>query len=535
MKQISRIVLTGVLLLSIGLSGVASAQELMAEYEVAEARLQDTPSKWGFKGLYTLFSPDTAQKGKYGLGLYWDMTRFVIPGDPRYPQVMEVTLGGYYGITDRLEVGIAAPFRSLTIPDRESRVIGTRPDGSDARTRFDDDPAFDEINESGFSNVSLGVRYNAVRGANFMMTPYIQAFLPTASDPEAGIGADNTRIHFGMSAGTVVGEDRPVRLYSQVAYQFATDYDQDRRDFMETPPYVEPERRPRFDFFGSNPLYHEYGNTLFYSAGFALPLIMEEERDDSMAMDLFSEFLFYHSLEDDDHIPMYEDGDPLDVVQDGGMAHVGAKLGFDNGVALTAGWGSILFAEEPMYESPHWRAFAGLTYNPAEATTVTPYEPVTGELLPRERLERPDEDYGYEPIEVTPEEREGYFDCTQELLMVHFDFDKSTLTAEAMARLDAIGKYMRICTNAKLEVQGHTDWIGTENYNYGLGNRRARAAVYYLMYDQGIDPSRIVSPEKLANGVIAGESYGETQPLQSNETDAGRAVNRRAQFVKLTY
>jgi outer membrane protein OmpA-like peptidoglycan-associated protein len=343
-----------------------------------------------------------------------------------------------------------------------------------------------------------------------------------------------------VSAGTVVGENRPVRLYTQVAYQYATDYDQDRRDFMETPQSmsVAPTDRPRFEEFGTNPLFHEYGNTLFYGAGFAIPLIVEEQREDSMAMDLFSEFMFYHSFEEEDYIPMFED-DPsrnvydqeLDVVQDGGVAHVGAKVGFDNGLALTAGWGAVLFAKEPMYESPHWRAFAGLTYNPPEKISRT--ELITEQPQP---IGPGDLSGSSTPIQIKkPPVEPPRLDCSQELLTIHFDFDRSNLTPEAMARLDAIGKYMRLCTNAKLEVQGHTDWIGTENYNFGLGNRRARAAVYYLVYDEGIDPARIVSSEKLAKGIIAGESYGETKPLQSNETDAGRAINRRAQFVKLTY
>jgi outer membrane protein OmpA-like peptidoglycan-associated protein len=295
---------------------------------------------------------------------------------------------------------------------------------------------------------------------------------------------------------------------------------------------VAPQDRPRFEQFGTNPLFHEYGNTLFYGVGFAVPIVADR-------MDLFSELQFYHSFDDPDYIPMFED-DPssgeydqeLDVVQDGGMARIGTKIGFGNGFALTAGWGSILFAEEPMYESPHWQAFAGLTYNKPEKTPITAPPPPPGGGLPGARLEGPMEERPPLPIDVDPPDT---FNCDQELLTVHFDFDRSNLTPEAMARLDAIGKYMRLCENAKLEVQGHTDWIGTENYNYGLGNRRARAAVYYLVYDQGIDPARIVSSEKLAKGIIAGESYGETQPLQSNETDAGRAVNRRAQFVKLTY
>ena len=76
--------------------------------------------------------------------------------------------------------------------------------------------------------------------------------------------------------------------------------------------------------------------------------------------------------------------------------------------------------------------------------------------------------------------------------------------------------------------------MGTENYNMGLGNRRARAVVYYLVYDEGIEPERVVLKTKMdkAPPVIAGETYGETQPVASNETDAGRAQNRRVQFAK---
>ncbi len=507
MQRISGILILVVVLVGMSLSG-AYAETITYTWE--EPQLADTPSKYGFKGLYMLFSPDTYQKGSFGVGAYWDMTRFALPGDPRYPEVMEFTLGGAYGITEKLEVGVAAPFRSLTIPDRDGN-------------RFADDPAFDEISESGVSNVSIGLRYNLLQGENFAMSPYIQAFLPTASDPDAGTGADNTRIHFGLSAGRVLEDFRSTRLYSQVAYQFATDYDQDRRDFTETPPYVTPSSRPRFEEFGSNPLFHEYGNTLFYGAGLAIPLI--EDR-----FELFSELLFYHSFEDKDHIPMYEDGDELDVVQDGGIGHVGAKIGFGNGLALTGGWGGILFAEEPMYESPHWRAFAGLTYNRPQKVTET-----IDVVVPS--MEDPAADLGRSGPPIDPEVivtgPGATLDCRQELVMVLFEFDRSNLTPEGIQALRRVGKIMRLCDQMTLEVQGHTDWIGTENYNYGLGNRRARAAVYYLVYDEGVDEARVVKPEKLAKGIVAGESYGESVPIASNETDSGRTSNRRAQFVKL--
>ena len=166
-------------------------------------------------------------------------------------------------------------------------------------------------------------------------------------------------------------------------------------------------------------------------------------------------------------------------------------------------------------------SFIGVTYNRPHKIVVKPGEPLPGEesgqLQPLP-----------EPEQILPP---GGFDCsTIELAMVHFEFDKSTLTPEGIATLQQIARLLRVCDQTVIEVQGHTDWIGTENYNMGLGNRRARAVVYYLVYDEGIDPSRIVKPEKLERGIIAGETYGESVPIASNETDSGRALNRRAQF-----
>jgi hypothetical protein len=221
-------------------------------YTSEEQWLSDTPTKFGPAGLYSIFSPATYDKGKFGVGLYFDYTRFCLPGDPRYPQLMELTLGGAYGLTDRLEVFASAPFEFLKIPaaPKETR------DPSDLAVQ-------DDVSESGFGNLGLGVRYQLTD----WFTPYVQAFLPTGSDPEKGIGADNTRIHVGGSLGTTLGS---TRLYSQVAYQFATAYDQDRRDFSEVNAAYP---RPRYERFGTNPLFREYGSTLFYGAGLAVPIV----------------------------------------------------------------------------------------------------------------------------------------------------------------------------------------------------------------------------------------------------------------------
>jgi outer membrane protein OmpA-like peptidoglycan-associated protein len=501
--------------------GLSVAQAETKTYTDEVYRVADTPNRYGFPGLYMINNPNTREQGKFGLGLYWEMSRFCLPGDPRYPRLQEISLVGGYAITDKLEVAVSAPFRLLNIPSVSSD------------DRWPDDEALEDIKESGFSNVSVGLRYNIIGPAEgeegFALTPYVLAFLPTASDPEAGTGADNTRIHIGATAGLPLGI---ARLYAQAAYQIATAYDQDEQNFTERGGNSRNNipHRPRFEYFGTNPLFHEYGNTLFYGGGLAVPL----NEDDTA--ELFSEFLLYHSFDDPDYIPLFEDyneaGDyeALDVVQDGGMAHVGAKIGFGNGITLTGGWGAILFAEEPMYESPHWRVFAGLTYHsPTEKVTeviITPPPPKDG------TAKLPPSEAPYIP----PEPPRRGIDCDEIYeIVVNFEFDKATLTPEGMAALDRLASLLRQCPDEMVEVQGHTDWDGTENYNMKLGARRARAVVYYLVYDQGIDPSRVVLNEKLVRTpqLIAGETYGESMPVASNESDAGRAQNRRVQFVKM--
>ena len=125
--------------------------------------------------------------------------------------------------------------------------------------------------------------------------------------------------------------------------------------------------------------------------------------------------------------------------------------------------------------------------------------------------------------------------CYNILPIVPFDFDRSTLNSEAIEALTRVGILMRYCPTWVLEVEGHTDWEGDENYNFGLANRRARAVIYYLIYDQGVEAERLVSSEKLSQGILAGESYGEFVPIAPNNDESRRAYNRRVQFSKIVW
>jgi outer membrane protein OmpA-like peptidoglycan-associated protein len=101
----------------------------------------------------------------------------------------------------------------------------------------------------------------------------------------------------------------------------------------------------------------------------------------------------------------------------------------------------------------------------------------------------------------------------------YFEFDKSDLTPEMKAELDRAAKIMQDDPDVMLELQGNTDSVGTDAYNKKLGERRAEAVFDYLK-SKGIDPDRL---KKV--------SFGESKPVASNATDAGRAQNRRVDIV----
>jgi outer membrane protein OmpA-like peptidoglycan-associated protein len=100
---------------------------------------------------------------------------------------------------------------------------------------------------------------------------------------------------------------------------------------------------------------------------------------------------------------------------------------------------------------------------------------------------------------------------------VTFEPGRADLTETSLPVLDMIAAIVRGC-GAAFEVASHTDATGDAAMNLALSQRRAEAAVRYLV-QSGVDPDRLVAV-----------GYGETQPLADNATEAGRAANRRLEF-----
>lgn len=124
-----------------------------------------------------------------------------------------------------------------------------------------------------------------------------------------------------------------------------------------------------------------------------------------------------------------------------------------------------------------------------------------------------------------PGEVVGPDGCPQAVVIdlrgVNFAFDKSELTPESIAILDQAVDVLNRYPAMKVEVAGHTDAVGTDAYNQGLSERRAKV-VYAYLTDKGIAASRLSGP----NG------YGEGRPIDNNDNADGRARNRRTELVK---
>ena len=105
-----------------------------------------------------------------------------------------------------------------------------------------------------------------------------------------------------------------------------------------------------------------------------------------------------------------------------------------------------------------------------------------------------------------------------ENLVIHFAFDKSEFNPDAMTDkyFDESNVYLNQNSQARLGITGHTDAIGTDEYNQALGYRRAQSTQHYFE-NKGMPANKITI-----------ESKGEKEPVDDNSTKQGRANNRRA-------
>lgn len=106
-----------------------------------------------------------------------------------------------------------------------------------------------------------------------------------------------------------------------------------------------------------------------------------------------------------------------------------------------------------------------------------------------------------------------------ELEMIHFPFDSAEITADWQTVLNGHAAWINGNGTVMVQIEGHCDDRGTEEYNIALGQRRADEVRNYLV-GQGVDPNRLSTI-----------SYGELRPLSFEATEEAHMLNRRAMFL----
>jgi len=101
---------------------------------------------------------------------------------------------------------------------------------------------------------------------------------------------------------------------------------------------------------------------------------------------------------------------------------------------------------------------------------------------------------------------------------IQFDTGKATIKPVSFPILDEVVALMKARMDVKIAVHGHTDSVGSDASNLKLSKDRAASVMKYLV-DHGISPERLQS-----------EGFGETKPIESNDTAEGRLKNRRVEF-----
>jgi len=104
---------------------------------------------------------------------------------------------------------------------------------------------------------------------------------------------------------------------------------------------------------------------------------------------------------------------------------------------------------------------------------------------------------------------------------IYFDYSKASLKKESFVELEKVVTFLNENPTVEIEIQGHTDSDGPDAANLSLSQNRSQSVVNYII-SQGI-----------SSGRLRAKGFGETKPIDTNQTPEGRANNRRVEFTVL--
>lgn len=159
--------------------------------------------------------------------------------------------------------------------------------------------------------------------------------------------------------------------------------------------------------------------------------------------------------------------------------------------------------------------FSGCAKKEVVKPEPTPGPPAAKEVTPPSK---PEAKIGEEALKGK-EEVIAKVEETSRLEDIHFDFDKYNIRDDAKAILEKNAAWLKKNPDVRIQIEGHCDERGTNEYNLALGDRRAKSTKDYLV-SLGIDPGRVSTI-----------TYGEERPLDPGHNEEAWAKNRRAHFV----
>lgn len=141
-----------------------------------------------------------------------------------------------------------------------------------------------------------------------------------------------------------------------------------------------------------------------------------------------------------------------------------------------------------------------------------------GALLCADRSPEPVAEPEPEPMPEPAPAPEPEFEPVVLSSEVNFAFDSAELRPQGEMTLNEVASRLRENPDLRVRIEGHTDSVGSNEYNQGLSQRRAESVRDYLM-SQGIAGNRMTAT-----------GYGEERPVATNDTDEGRSLNRRVEI-----
>ncbi len=129
-----------------------------------------------------------------------------------------------------------------------------------------------------------------------------------------------------------------------------------------------------------------------------------------------------------------------------------------------------------------------------------------------------------EVVESRTPEGEAVLDKVLVSMRINFDFDKAIIRPEDYSTMNQIAKILNTYPGSQVFISGHTDSIGTYEYNIHLSERRVQSVLTYLTTKENVDSQRFFNPI----------GYGEMKPVDDNGTPEGRFRNRRVDFLIYT-